>query len=126
VLLVPATTDVGEKAFVTTAPVWTVMEPEMAAALVAPRVLVTPPAPIVLVTAPLNGTVFALRATTSTLIVQLPAAGMLPAESETLVAPAAAVTEPPHELARLGVGAICSCAGKLSVKATPVSAMVLA
>ncbi len=125
-LLVPATTDVGENALATVAPVWTVMEPEIAAALVAPSVLVTPPAAIVFVTAPLNGTVLGLRATTSTLIVQLPAAGILPAERATLVAAANADTVPPHELARLGVGAICICAGKLSVNATPVSVKVLA
>lgn len=82
------------------------MLPEIAAALVAPSVLVTPPAVIELVTNPLNGTVLGLRATTSTLIVQLPPVGMLPAERVRLVAAAAAPTVPPQLFATLGTDAI--------------------
>jgi hypothetical protein len=125
-LFVPATIDAGENTSATVAAVWTTTDPDMAAVFVAPSVLVTPVAAMLFVAVALKGVVFGLRATTSTLIVQLLPAAIVPPLNPTDVPEPAAVTVPPHVFARLGAGANCSWAGKLSVNAIPVSAMVLA
>ena len=52
-------------------------------------------------------------------------AASVPAERVTLEEPAAAVAVPPHVLVRFGVEATTSPAGKLSVKAMPLSATLV-
>ena len=52
-------------------------------------------------------------------------AASVPAERTTLDEPAAAVAVPPHVLVRFGVEATTSPAGKLSVKAMPLSATLV-
>jgi len=57
--------------------------------------------------------------------VQEALAASVPAERVTLEEPAAAVAVPPHVLVRFGVEATTSPAGKLSVKAMPLSATLV-
>jgi hypothetical protein len=92
-----------------------------AAALVAPCVLVSALAGIVFSQLP------GVELVTLTLIVQLAPAPTLPPVSARLDPPAVADAEPlPHVVAAFGVLPIVTFAGKLSVKATPVSATALA
>jgi hypothetical protein len=58
--------------------------------------------------------------------VQLPEVATVPPESEILPDPAAAVAVPPHVFVNLFGVATTRPAGKVSVKATPLSATVLA
>ena len=73
-------------------------------ALVGPSNVVTPPAGIAFVMFPWTLTV-GLSATTSNLTLQLPSAGIVPPASETLFAPAAAVSVPPQVVDAFGTGA---------------------
>ena len=119
----PGATVAGENAFVSDAPVCTVMLAAIAG-LVAPSAVVSAPAGIVLVTA-LFWNAVGLRATTCTVIVHDPVAGIVPPASAIvagLVAGAEAVAVPgPQVVAAFDGVAIVSAAGSVSVIAALVS-----